>query len=97
MMVSSRSGDGKVALVALSVTDEGPQDVHASAGQGEDGLGVPLAFGAFAFVEAARLVAVADADQRGGVEDALQPAVIAPGAVQVATDVAGIDRSPIAA
>src|SRR2546423_1088797 len=90
MRLSNRSSDGDCWVVAPSVTDEGPQDVHASPGQGEDGLGVPLALGALALVEAAGGVAGTDADERGGVEDALQSAVVAAGPVQVAADPAGV-------
>jgi hypothetical protein len=62
MMLSSRLRDGEVALVALSVTEKSPQNVHSSAGEGEDGLSMPFTFGTFAFVEAARLVAASDTD-----------------------------------
>jgi 5'-3' exonuclease len=51
---------------------------------------VALAFGALAFVEPAGLLAVADADERGGVEDALQPAVVAAGAVRVLYPIKGV-------
>ncbi len=51
---------------------------------------MPFAFGALAFVEAPGGVTVADADQRGGVEDALEAAVVAPWSVQVAADAARV-------
>lgn len=90
MTLSSRACGREVVLEAPSVTYQGPQDVHSSAGQRKNCLGVPLAFGTLALVVATGRVAVADADERGGVEDALQPAVITPGPVQVAADVAGV-------
>jgi len=49
MTLSSRRSRG-CGLVDGVVAQHGPQDVEASAGQGEDGLGVGFAFGAFAVV-----------------------------------------------
>jgi hypothetical protein len=64
MLLSSGRCDREPMLEALSITHQGPRDVDASAGepQGEDGLGVSLAFGALAFAEAAGLLAVSRHD-----------------------------------
>ena len=51
--LSSRESGGWHEFVGPSVAEEGPEDVDAAAGQGEDGLDVALAFGSFAFVEPA--------------------------------------------
>jgi transposase len=92
MTLSSRSSGGDCRVIASSVTDQRPQDVHPSTSQSEDGLGMPLTFGAFAFIEVPRGAAGTDADERGRVEDALQSAVITARAMQIAADSAGVTR-----
>jgi len=68
-----------------------PDDGDAAASQGEDGLGVALAHGALAFVEAPRfLAAAADADERGCVTDALELAVVALRTAQVSAGLIGV-------
>jgi hypothetical protein len=54
-------------LVGGVVAEHGPQDVEASAGQGENGLGVGFAFGAFPVVVGAGGGVVADGDLCGQV------------------------------
>src|ERR1700761_2278376 len=81
---------GRGGLVGAPVPDECPQDVDTAAGEGQDGLGVLLALGALAVVEPARFVAGGDAEQRRVVEDPVEAAVVAPGAVQVAADPPGV-------
>lgn len=70
-------------MITPSVTDQGPQDVDAPAGEGEHCLDVLLALGAFAVVELPRVRVVADADQCGGVEDALESSVVGDRPVEV--------------
>ena len=55
---------GRLFLVGLVVAEHGPEHVDASSGEGEDGLGVPLALGSFAVVVGLRGWAVLDADHR---------------------------------
>jgi hypothetical protein len=69
-------------VVTLSVTDHGEQDVDTSPSQGEHSLLVLFLLGPLAFAEVSGLRAAADADLRGGVEDALEPSVIAAGPVK---------------
>src|SRR5204862_3746156 len=88
--LSSSKGEGRCVLVGAIVAEQCPQDVDASAGEGEDGLDVALAFGAFAVIEASGVRAGLDAEQGGGVEDALQGSAVALGPVQVAADAAGV-------
>lgn len=73
-----------------SSRSQGPEDVDASAGEGEYCLGVAFTLGSFAVVEASGLWAGLDADQGGGVEDALQWSAVALWAVQVSADAAGV-------
>src|SRR5215475_8823073 len=84
------SGSGRRGGVGPVVAQECPQHVDAAAGQGQDGLGVFFPFGAFAVVEGAGVGRAADADQRGGVEDAVEHAVVAARPVQVAGAAAGV-------
>ena len=61
MTLSSRRGVRCGGLVWPVVAEHRPQDVEASAGQGQDGLDVGFAFGAFAVVVGARLAEDVDA------------------------------------
>lgn len=76
LLIRLSSGEGVEGAV---VAQERPQDVDAAACEGEDGLGVTLAFGAFAVIEASGFGAGLDADQRGCLEDALQGSAVALG------------------
>ena len=89
MKLSSRRGSG-CGLVDGVVAQHGPQDVEASAGQGEDGLGVGFAFGSFAVVVGARGGVGADGDLGGQIAGAQQASVVAAGAFEVAADAPGI-------
>lgn len=51
LRLSSRISDVEVPLVAPPVTEKRPQNVHSSAGEGEDGLCMPFTFSPFACVE----------------------------------------------
>jgi hypothetical protein len=53
-------------------------------------LDAALAFGSLAFVKPAGLIAVADAEQRGDTEDALEPAVVAPRPAEITADLSGV-------
>lgn len=53
--LSSREGCRRRELVGSSIAQEGPEDVDAAAGEGEDGLGVAFVLGSFALVEPAGL------------------------------------------
>ena len=77
MTLSSRRSSG-CGLVDGVVAQHGPQDVEASAGQGEDGLGVGFAFGAFAVVVGARGRVGADGDLGRQVAGAQQASVSYP-------------------
>ena len=66
------------------------QHVDTLACEGHDGLAVSFAFRSLAVVVAAGLVTAADADQHGGVEDALEASAVAGGPVQVAADLSGV-------
>src|SRR5579859_5362309 len=90
MSLSSGGDYGRCHLVAPSVTDQGPQDVDASACKSEHGLDVPFALGALAVIERTGVGVEPDADQRGGVEDALESSVVLAGAVEVAADLARV-------
>src|SRR3954469_19853802 len=90
MELSSGQRDRRYGVVAPSVTQEGPKNVDSAAGERHDGLAVSFAFGTLAVVEAAGFVTAADADQRGGVEDALEASAVAGGAVQVAAHLPGV-------
>ena len=50
MKLSSRRGVRCGGLIGRVVAQHGPQDVEASAGQRQDGLGVGFAFGSFPVV-----------------------------------------------
>lgn len=89
MLKSSRSSDRGFYVVAPSVTDQGPQDVDASAGESQHGLGM-AALRAFAVVELPRVEVGRDAHRCRGVEDPLQAPVIALRAVEVAADLARV-------
>jgi hypothetical protein len=65
------------------VAEHGPEHVDPAAGEGEDGLAVPFALGSFALVVGAGGGTALDADERGGVEDALELTVVPARAVQV--------------
>lgn len=84
---------GGCELVAALVSDEGPQDVDAASGQGEDGLGMALTFDALAIVEASGFGVVLDTDQRRCVEDSIERSVIAARPVQVADDTSRVAGS----
>ena len=79
-------------LVGLVIAEHGPEHVDPSAGQGEYGLGVPLALGAFAVVEGPGCGASLDADHGRGVEDALELSVVALGSMQVSCAIARVAR-----
>ena len=91
MTLSSRRGcscgpvDGVVA-------QHRPQDVEASAGQGDDGLGVGFAFGSLAVVVRPGGGVGADGDVGGQVAGAQQSSVVAAGAFEVAADAPGVSR-----
>ena len=53
---------------------------------------MPFACGTFSVVEGPGFGTAADADQRGGVEDALELPVVALGSVEVAADTTGVPR-----
>src|SRR5919107_109986 len=91
-MSSRRRGRDRF-FVATLVAEHGPEHVDPAAGEGEDGLTVPFALGSFALVVAAGGGTALDADERGGVEHALQLTVVPARAVQVADPVAGVARS----
>lgn len=84
---------GRYGVVASSVPQECPQSVDPAPGERHDSLAMAFVFGSLAVVEAAGLVAAADADQRGGVEEALETSAVARGAVQVAADLPGASWS----
>jgi choline dehydrogenase-like flavoprotein len=92
MKLSSRRGVRCGGLIGPVVAQHGPQDVEASAGQGDGGLGVGFAFGAFAVVVGTRGEVGADGDLGGQVAGAQQAAVVAAGAFEVAADAARIAR-----
>ena len=92
MKLSSCRGVRCGGLIEGVVAQHGPQDVEASAGQRQDGLGVGFAFGSFAVVVGARGGVGADGDVCGQVAGAEQAAVVAAGAFEVAADAAGISR-----
>ena len=89
MTLSSRRSSG-CGLVDGVVAQHGPQDVEASSGQGEDGLGVGFAFEAFAVVVGARDRVVADGDLGRQVAGAKESSVVAAGSFVVAVDAAGV-------
>jgi hypothetical protein len=74
------------------ISQQSPEDVDAAASQREDRLIVPFAFGSFPVVEGSGFRTASDADQRGGVEDALELPVVALGSVEVAADATGVPR-----
>lgn len=90
MLMSSRGCGWGCDLVAPSVTDQGPQDVDAAAGEREESLDVAFALGALAIVKFSRVGVALNADQRGDVEDALQATVVSRRSVVVAADLAGV-------
>src|SRR5271165_7423956 len=90
MKLSSRRGVRCGGLIGPVVAQHGPQDVEASAGQGEDGLGVGFAFGTFAVVVGARGRVGADGDLGREVAGAQQASVVAAGSFEVAADASGI-------
>lgn len=90
MLLSSGCRDRGCDFVAPSVTDQGPDDVDASVGEGAHGLDVLLSLGAFAVVELPRVRVVADADECGGVEDALESSVVGGRPVEVAAYLARV-------
>src|ERR1700756_1329723 len=91
MTLSSRHSNG-CGLVDGVVAQHGPQDVEASAGQGEDGVGMGFAFEAFSVVVGARGRVGADGDLGGQVAGAEESSVVAAGASVVAVDAAGVTR-----
>src|SRR5271166_5687799 len=92
MKLSSRRGVRCGGLIGRVVAQHGPQDVEASAGQGEDGLGVGFAFESFAVVVGARGGVGADGDVSGQVAGAQQAPVVAAGAFEVAVYAPGVAR-----
>lgn len=72
------------------VSEHGPQDVDAAAGEGEDGLLVCFTFGAFAVIEGVRLCASAGRDLGGEVHRPQQTSVVSPGTAQIPVDPSGI-------
>ena len=89
MTLSSRR-DCSCGPVGGVVAQHGPQDVEASAGQGEDGLGVGFAFGSLAVVVGPGGGVGADGDLGGQVAGSQQSSVVAAGAFEVAADAPGI-------
>ena len=89
MVLSSRRSSG-CGLVDGVVAQHCPQDVESSAAQGEDGLGVMFAFGAFAVVVGAGGRVGADGGLGREVAGAQQASVVAAGAFEVAADAPGI-------
>src|SRR5271156_7220739 len=79
-MLSSRRGSG-CGVVGGVVAEHGPLDVEASAGQGEDGLGVGFAFGSLAVVVDAGGGIGADGDLGGQVAGSKESPVGAAGGV----------------
>lgn len=89
------SGDHEWGLhgdrgVGGAVAEHGPQDVKAAPGHGEHGLDVGLAFTAFAVEVGAGGGAAFQGRESGEVEHAQKPAVVAAGAVVVASDPARV-------
>src|SRR3546814_7520137 len=80
---------GGLAPVGVAVAEDGVEHVDASAGEGEDGLVMGLAFGALAPVVRLRGGVAGDRDERGLVEHAFERAIAGAGALQVA-DLAGL-------
>jgi len=72
------SGCFECRLKGRSGVDDGPEDVHASAGECDDGLMVSLSFAALAFVEGAAVI-VGEGAKGGLVEDPLESLVAATG------------------
>src|SRR5882757_1725763 len=91
MTLSSRRG-GSCGLVGGVVSEHGPQDVEASPGQCDYGLGVGFAFGPFAVVVGAGDGVGADGALGRQVAGAQQATVVAAGSFEVAVDAAGITR-----
>ena len=81
MRKSSRSG--MVNSVWLPGSQDGVQDVDASAGQSDEGLVMPFSFGAFAVVEGAAGRVSLQGAERGLVEDPFEGFVAAGSAAQV--------------
>ena len=81
MLKSSRSG--MINLVRLSGTQDGVQVVDAAAGQGDEGLMMSFALGAFAVVEGAAGQVALQCAERGLVEDPFEGLVAAEGPAQV--------------
>src|SRR5271155_3141669 len=79
MKLSSCRGIRGGGLIGLVVAQHRPQDVEASSGQGQDGLGVGFAFGSFAVVVGARRGVGANGDVGGQVAGAQQAPVVAAG------------------
>lgn len=77
-------------MVALSVTDHRPQDVEASAGEGEQGLLVAFPLVSLALVVRLGGGACRSADHRREVHAPQQAAVVSLGSAQVAADAAGV-------
>ena len=68
------------------VADEGPQNIEATAGEGEDRLLVALTLGAFVVIEGLRRGTEASGDLGGEVEATQKPAVVAAWPAHVAAD-----------
>ena len=90
MTLSSRRGCSR-GLVGGVVAEHGPQNVEASAGQGDDGLGVGLALGSLAVVvDASDRVRIADLGQGSHVDAVVELTVPA---ARESLDVAGVGRA----
>ena len=76
------SGAFDVFAVGLPRVEDGPEDVHAASGEGDDGLVVAFPLGALSLVKCAAL-GVGERDEGGLEEDALEAAVAAVGEAQV--------------
>jgi hypothetical protein len=77
-------------LVFGIVSEHGPENVEASAGQCDDGLGMAFAFGSFSLVVSLGGWAPADAGEGGEVKGTQQAAIVATGAAQVTAKTAGV-------
>lgn len=77
-------------MVGGAVAQHGPEDIEPASGQGQDGLFVVFAFGAFALVVGAALGAVPGCGLCCQVEGIEESAVVALGSVVVAAEASGV-------
>src|SRR5271166_1345543 len=90
MKLSSRRGVRCGGLIGFVVAQHRPQHIEASAGKGQDSLGVAFAFGSFAVVVSPGCGVGAGGDVGGQIADAQQAPVVAAGSFEVAADAPGV-------